>query len=333
MSTGREIHLRSRPTGLPRAENFALIRADLPELGPSQVLIENTWISVDPYMRGRMDDVESYLPPFELGSALDGGAIGHVIDSRDDTLPAGTTVSHFAGWRSHAVLARDAVVPIDTGIGRPQDYLGVLGTTGLTAYVALTDIAPVHEGDVVFVSAAAGAVGSIAGQLARLQGASKVIGSARGKAKAQRLRNDFGLDAALDYTASDLAEQLREAAPEGIDVYLDLVGGDHLDAALDVLKPHGRVALVGAVSGYNATDTVAGPSDFFRAYAKRLSLRGMLISDHLDAFGEYIPKAAAWLADGRLRAESTVVDGLDRAPEAFISLFRGTNIGKMLVRL
>lgn len=333
MSTTREIRLQSRPDGLPRAENFELVSAELPELEPGQVLIENTWMSVDPYMRGRMDDVESYLPPFELGSALDGGAVGRVIDSRDDALPVGTTVSHFSGWRGHAVLARDAVVPIDTGIAQPEDYLGVLGTTGLTAYVALTEIAPVREGDVVFVSAAAGAVGSIAGQLARLHGASRVIGSARGAAKAQRIRSDFGFDAALDYTEGDLVGQLREAAPEGIDVYLDLVGGEHLDAALDVLGDHGRVALVGAVGGYNATVPVAGLSDFFRAYAKRLSLRGMLITDHLERFGEYIPRAAAWLADGSLRTESTVVAGLDRAPDAFIGLFRGDNVGKMLVEL
>lgn len=329
----REIHLTSRPKGIPRSEDFALAHIDLPEPAQGQVLVENTWLSVDPYMRGRMDDVASYLPPFALGAPMDGGAVGRVIVSQEEALPVGTTVSHFAGWRSHAVLGVDAVIPIDVDAALPEDYLGALGTTGLTAYVALTRIAPLQEGEVVFISAAGGAVGSIAGQLARLQGASTVIGSAGGQHKTERLLSDFGFDAALDYTAGDLTGQLREVAPEGVDVYLDLVGGDHLDAALDRLNDHGRVALIGAISGYNAAAPIPGPKDFFRAYAKRLSLRGMLISDHLDVFGEYLPQAIGWLEEGSLRAESTVLDGLEHAPEAFISLFEGSNIGKMLVRL
>lgn len=331
--SGTEVRLRSRPAGEPRREDFELVEVELPRLSPGEVLVQNTWMSVDPYMRDRLDEVESYMPSFELGAALEGSAIGEVTASESPETAVGTMVSHFAGWRSHAVLDAATVVPIDTSLARPEDYLGALGTTGLTAYVALTDIAPVQDGDVVFVSAAAGAVGSIAGQLARLLGASKVIGSAGGQRKKARLREDFGFDAAIDYTSGDLAAQLTEAAPGGIDVYLDLVGGEHLDAAIDALRIGGRIALIGAISKYDFVGAAPGPRDFFRVYAKRLTLRGMLINDHLHRFPEHIAKAAEWLADGTLHVEETVIAGLDQAPTALLELFRGANTGKMLVRL
>lgn len=330
---GQEVRLRSRPLGDAVADNFELIDVDVPPPGAGQVLVRNTWMSVDPYMRGRMDEGESYVPPFTVGAALEGGALGEVIVSEVPSLPVGTTVSHSAGWRTHAVLGAAEVTPVDTALARPEDYLGVLGATGLTAYIALTEIAPVHGGDVVFVSAAAGAVGSIAGQLARVLGASRVIGSAGGPAKARRIVEDFGFDAAIDYTAGAVADQLADLAPDGIDVYVDLVGTDHLEAAIGALNVGGRVALVGAISGYNATDPLPGPTNLYRAVAHRLTLRGLIISDHWDRFAEYVPQAAAWLADGTLRAETTVVDGLENAPEAFLSLFRGANTGKLVVRL
>jgi len=330
---GREIRLHSRPTGAATHDNFELVEVDVPTPGPRQVLVRNTWMSVDPYMRGRMDDAESYIPPFTLGAALDGGAIGEVIASEASAIPVGTMVSHFAGWRTHAVLDAAAVIPIDTEVVAPEDYLGVLGTTGLTAYIALTETAPVREGDVVFVSAAAGAVGSVAGQIAKLLGASRVIGSAGGPVKARRVVEEFGYDAAIDYTAGDIAGQLAAHAPGGIDVYVDHVGGDHLEAAVGALRVNGRAALVGAISGYNTTEPVPGPSNLYRVIVNRLSLRGMIVSDHLHRFADYIPRATAWLADGSLRTESTVVNGLDNAPEAFLSLFRGANTGKLLVRL
>lgn len=330
---GQEVRLRSRPAGEPTAENFDLVDVEIPTPGPGQVLVRNTWMSVDPYMRGRMDDTESYIAPFALGAPLDGGAIGEVVASNAADVPVGSTVSHLAGWRSHAVLDAVSLTPVDTSVAPPEHYLGVLGMTGLTAYVALTDTAPVEEGDVVFISAAAGAVGSVAGQLARLLGASRVIGSAGGEAKVARAVADFGFDAAIDYTAGDVVGQLAALAPEGIDVYIDLVGGEHLEAALGALRRNGRVAIVGAISGYNSTGPARGPANFYRTLPRRLSLRGMIVSDHADRTSEYVERATGWLADGSLRAENTVVEGLENAPAAFLSLFRGANTGKLLVRL
>lgn len=334
---GQEIHLASRPHGEASLDNFTLVTTDIPSLQSGQVLVRNSFISVDPYMRARMNDVESYIPPFQLGAPLEGSAIGEVIASKSPDVAVGTAVSHFAGWRSHAVIDASNIIPIDLSLARPEDYLGVLGATGgatgLTAYIALTEAAPVSDGDVVFISAAAGAVGSVAGQLARHLGASTVIGSAGGPEKRQRLLDDFGFDVALDYQADPIGQQLAEAAPDGIDVYLDSVGGDHLEAALDVLRVHGSIALVGAISSYNATGPVPGPRDFARTVAKRLSLQGMLVLDHMDKYPQFLQEVAPLVSDGTLKVTETVVDGLDNAPEAFLGVLRGDNIGKMLVRL
>ncbi|MFC6021560.1 NADP-dependent oxidoreductase [Plantactinospora solaniradicis] len=330
---GREIRLVARPTGEPGPENFELVRSAVPALRPNQILVRNTWMSVDPYMRGRMDDRKSYIRPFRLGAALEGGAVGEVVSSQVDGIPVGASVSHFLGWREYAVLDGADATVVDTTIAPVEAYLGVLGMPGLTAYVALTDTAPVRPGDVVFVSSAAGAVGTVAGQLARKLGAATVIGSAGGPEKARRLVDDFGFDAAIDYRAGSVASQLAAVAPGGIDVYLDNVGGDHLVAALGALHVGGRVALVGAISTYNATAPVPGPANLSLAVSKRLTLRGMLVTDHLKRFPEYIALATGWLADGTLRSETTVVEGIEQAPAAFLGMLRGANTGKMLVRL
>lgn len=333
MYTNREIHLAARPVGEPRPQDFEVATTKVPALSEGQVLVRNTWMSVDPYMRARMNDTESYLPPFRLGAPLDGSAVGEVVESRNPEIPVGSTVVHFLGWREYAVLdAADATV-VDTGLAPPEAYLGVLGTTGLTAYAALTEVAPVREGDVVFISAAAGAVGSIAGQLARLLGASRVIGSVGGPAKVDKIMTTFGFDAAIDYRAGSVGDQLAKAAPEGIDVYVDHVGGDHLTAAIDALRPGGRIAMVGAISAYNATEPVPGPANLFELAAKDATLRGMLVSSYFHLFPEWIGKAAGLLADGSLRTELTVTDGIEQAPTAFLNMMRGGNVGKMLVRL
>lgn len=332
-ATSREIRLASRPTGEPSPSNFTLAEVDVPTPGPDQVLVRNTWMSVDPYMRGRMDDAPSYIPPFEIGRPLEGSAVGEVVASRSDAVPVGATVLHFAGWRDHAVVGADRLTVLDLTVAPPQAYLGALGIPGLTAYVALTEIAPVRPGDVVFVSSAAGAVGSVAGQIARRLGASRVIGSAGGPRKSEVLRTAFGFDAAIDHKAGPIAEQLATAAPDGIDVYLDSVGGDHLAAAIGALRTGGRVALVGAVAGYNATAPVPGPTNLYDAVKKELTLRGMLITSYEAKYAEYVEVLSGWLQDGSLHTEETVVDGLDQAPQALVDVLRGTNTGKMLVRV
>ncbi|WP_159945167.1 MULTISPECIES: NADP-dependent oxidoreductase [unclassified Nocardiopsis] len=331
--TSREVHLVARPVGEPAPEDFSLEEVTVDDPGPGQVLVRNQWMSVDPYMRGRMNDVKSYVPPYRLGEPMEGGAVGVVTASGSDGVPVGTTVLHAAGWREYALLPADAVRAVDASLAPVQAYLGVLGMVGLTAYAGLTEIAPVREGDVVFVSGAAGAVGSLAGQIARHLGASRVVGSAGGPEKRRRLLEEFGFDAAIDYREGDLESQLAEAAPDGVDVYFDNVGGDHLRAAIAAMRQHGRIALCGAVSQYNATEPAPGPDNLFLAVGKRLTLRGFIVGDHGHLMKEYAQRASGWIASGGLRAEETVVEGIDHAVRAFLDMMRGANTGKMLVRL
>jgi len=329
----RQIVLASRPSGWPTADNFALTETERPELADGQVRVRNLFMSVDPYMRGRMNDAKSYTPPFRLGEPLEGGAIGPVIESRSPELAVGDMVLHMLGWRDEAVLsARNAQkVTVAHGLS-PSVYLGVLGMPALTAYVGLLDIAALKPGDVVFVSGAAGAVGSVAGQIAKLKGAARVIGSAGSDEKVHWLR-EIGFDVAFNYRAAPVLSQLREAAPHGIDVYFDNVGADHLEAALVMLNPHGRVAMCGAIAHYNATEVPHGPNNLALVITKRLTLRGFIIVDHYDRAPAMIADVSTWLREGRLSHTETVVDGLDRAPDAFINLFHGGNTGKMIVRL
>jgi NADPH-dependent curcumin reductase CurA len=329
----RQIVLASRPSGWPTDDNFALTEADRPDLADGQVRVRNLFMSVDPYMRGRMNDVKSYVPPFRLGEPLEGGAIGTVIESRSPDLAKGDLVLHMLGWRDEAVLPAPQARKVAVAKGlSPSVYLGVLGMPTLTAYVGVLDIAQLKVGETVFVSGAAGAVGSMAGQIAKLKGAGRVIGSAGTEEKVRWLR-EIGFDVAFNYRSGSVVDQLRQAAPDGIDVYFDNVGADHLDAALVMLNNHGRVAMCGAIAHYNATEAPAGPSNLGLVVTKRLTLRGFIIVDHQHRTPDMVADVSAWLRDGKLTHAETVVDGLGRAPGAFIGLLRGANMGKMLVRL
>ncbi|RFU38679.1 NADP-dependent oxidoreductase [Actinomadura logoneensis] len=331
--TSREWRLVARPVGEPKPSDVAFTTVTLPDPEDGQVVVRNDFVSVDPYMRGRMNDVPSYVPPFVLDEPMTGAAVGTVVASGAPEVPVGTTVTHFLGWRDHALLPATAVRAVDPALAPPQAYLGVLGSTGLTAYAGLTEIAPVKEGDTVFVSGAAGAVGSVAGQIARRLGAARVVGSAGGPEKVRRLTETFGFDAGIDYRQGDLPGQLAHAAPDGVDVYFDNVGGDHLEAAIGAMNTFGRIALCGAISAYNTTELPPGPRNLPLAVGKRLTLRGMIVSDHLALAPAYAARAAGWLRDGSLVAEETVVDGIENAFEAFQAMMRGANTGKMLVRI
>ncbi|MDK2126080.1 NADP-dependent oxidoreductase [Parachitinimonas caeni] len=332
LESTREIHLASRPVGLPTAANFELITVPVRPLQAGEVLIKNLWMSVDPYMRGRMMDRESYVPPYKLQEALEGGAVGEVVESRSETIKVGDLVLHQLGWREHAVAPAASVQKIDARQAPPQAFLGVLGMTGMTAWAGLTRIAELKAGETVFVSAASGAVGAVAVQIAKQMGA-RVVASVGSDEKAAWLR-EIGADAVINYrTAGDLTAALRAAAPEGINVYFENVGGAHLEAALNVMKPFGRVIMCGMIEVYNATEPPKGPSNLAQVIGKRIKLQGMIVSDHFGAYPEFLKQVGGWLAAGKIQTRETVREGLDNAPDAFIGLFRGDNTGKMLVKL
>jgi NADPH-dependent curcumin reductase CurA len=331
--TTRQIRLVSRPKGWPTQDDFELVEVDIPPLGPGQVLVRNSVMSVDPYMRGRMNETRSYIPPFELGEPLEGGAVGEVLASESDRLSVGDVVLHQLGWREHAVLDAHHARRVDTSEVPASAYLGVLGMPGLTAYVGLTRVADLREGDTVFVSGAAGAVGSLAGQIARNLGAARVVGSAGSRGKISYVVDELGFDSAFDYHDGTVARRLREHAPEGLDLYFDNVGGDHLEGAIANMRDFGRVALCGAVSQYNATEAAPGPRNMWLVVTRRLRLQGFIVTDHGDLAKEYLTTAAGWLREGRLKYKETYADSLDHAVDAFLDLHRGANIGKMLVRL
>jgi NADPH-dependent curcumin reductase CurA len=333
--TGREIHLAARPDGWPTGDDFRMVEVPVPDPGPGQALIRNRYLSVDPYMRGRMDDVKSYLPPFQLDAVLDGGAVGEVVAVGDGVtgLSPGDLALHGLGWREFTLVGARHARRIEppAGIG-PSAYLGALGMPGLTAYVGLLDIAGMQPGDRVFVSAAAGAVGSLAGQIARLRGAARVVGSAGSAAKVAYL-TELGFDAGFDYHDGPVGDSLAEAAPDGIDVYFDNVGGDQLAAAIDRMRLRGRAALCGAIAAYNAGVPVPGPANLPLLIGKRLTLRGFIILDHEDRRPEFDAEMGGWLRDGRIRFDETVVEGIENMPEAFIAMLRGANTGKMVIDL
>ncbi len=332
MTASREIHLASRPRGWPTEENFRLVTTEVPAPGPGQLVVRNTYLSVDPYMRGRMDDVKSYVPPFALDAPLDGGAVGEVVASEADGFAPGDTVLHGLGWREYALLDARSARTVDPGLAPVTAYLGVLGMTGLTAYAGLLDVAAMLPGETVFVSGAAGAVGSVVGQIAKLRGADRVIGSAGSPAKVRRLA-ELGFDAAFDYHDGPVRELLRDAAPEGIDVYFDNVGGEHLEAAIGAMRLHGRAAICGMIGQYNATEPPAAPRNLALLIGKRLTLRGFLVGDHGHLRDQFLREASGWLREGMLRYDETVVDGIENAPAAFLGLLRGENLGKMLVKV
>jgi len=331
-TTTREVHLAQRPSGLPGPETYRFVERELRDLREGDVLVENIVLTVDPYMRPRMNDVKSYVPPFRLDHALDGGAVGVVVESRSESLPVGSIVRHQLGWREHAVLADRFAQRLDLN-GHPSSYfLGVLGMPGMTAYAGLFDVAGFKGGDSVFVSAAAGAVGSLVGQFARLAGAERVVGSAGSAEKVALLVDELGFDAAVNYRDGDIVGQLGKAFPDGFDVYFDNVGGDHLEAALEHIHEWGRIALCGSISGYNDPNAT-GPRNLFKAVGKRLNLRGFIVGDHEHLREEFEAVVGQWLSEGAIAYRETTWEGLDALPEAFAGMLTGSNIGKAIVRL
>ncbi|MGN7862420.1 NADP-dependent oxidoreductase [Microbacterium sp. 22303] len=329
-----QIQLAKRPVGWPTPDDFQTAEVVYEAPATGEVRVRNEFVSVDPYMRGRMNDVRSYVPPFALGETITGGAIGRVVASEAPELPVGTLVLHQHGWADvvQAEASTFRAVPEVPGLSSSL-RLHILGMTGLTAYVGLTAIAGLKPGDTVFVSGAAGAVGTAVGQIAKLLGAGRVIGSAGTPEKVALLTEKYGYDVAFNYKDGDVRAQLAAAAPEGIDVFFDNVGGDHLEAALDAFNDGGRAALCGAIAGYNTTDRTPGPDNLANIITRALTLKGFTLAAYLGLAPEFQEKMAAWFAEGKIAYDETIVDGIENTVDAFLDMMRGANTGKMLVRV
>lgn len=336
--TSREWALAARPVGTPKSTDFQMLTHQVPAPAEGQIQVRNTWMSVDPYMRGRMTDRASYVPPFQIGEVMQGGAVGRVTASANPNFAVGDLVSSMAGWReawtSAPEMAMTQKLPGDTGLP-DSAFLGIAGMPGLTAYAGILRVAELKDGDTVFVSGAAGAVGSAVVQIAKIKGC-RVIGSAGGPEKVAFVKS-LGADECVDYHATGdyagLLGALQAAAPKGIDVYFDNVGGDHLQAAIELAKPFARMAICGMISQYNNTDAVPGPNNVIQIVGKQLQLRGFIVSSHADMQPAFLKDMATWIAAGKMTFEETVMDGIDQAPNAFMGLFSGQNRGKMLVKL
>ena len=327
----REIRLASRPNGFPTPANFSLAETKLESLRDRQVLVRNLYMSVDPYMRGRMNEGKSYVPPFELGKALNGRAVGEVIESRAGEFKAGDAVTSNFGWREYFIASPRDLQAVHREFQPLSVYLGALGMTGMTAWAGL-NLVDVKAGDVIYISGAAGAVGNMAGQLAKLRGC-RVIGSAGSAEKVIFLRDECGFAIAFDYKIGPVVEQLKLEAPDGIDVYFDNVGGTTLEAALSALRVHGRIIACGSISSYNDEKPQPGPCNLSSMIGKRLTMKGMIVSDWLYRRDDFEREVGGYLEAGKLINKETVVEGIDKAVDAFIGLFEGKNIGKMVVKL
>ncbi|MPY56092.1 NADP-dependent oxidoreductase [Streptomyces spongiae] len=343
VTIGREIRPIAYPRGEVRASDFRVAEVEVGKPRPGEVLVRNTWTSVDAALRLRLREKAppGYFPAFPLDEPMDGiMTVGEVVESRADGFAPGDTVWHASGWRDYAVVDAESralggvgtLTKLDVHIAPPQAHLGVLGSGGLTAYAGLFHVADLRDGDVVWVSAAAGAVGSLVAQMAKIRG-HRVIGSAGSDEKVRYLLEELGLDAAFNYKCGALPDLLREAAPGGIDVYFDNVGGDHLQAALGALRRSGRIAICGMISEYGTEEPPHGPTNLMLAVTKGLTIRGFRGSDHTHLLPEMRRQMGAWVREGRLHYRETIVDGLTQAPAALAALLRGDNTGKTLVRI
>jgi NADPH-dependent curcumin reductase CurA len=336
--TSTEWALARRPVGLPQEADFEKKTVEIAEPGPGEIQVQNSWMSVDPYMRGRMYDRESYVPPFQIGETMTGGAVGRVTASNNPDFQVGDLVQSMNGWRTAWVgdpaSAMAIKLPGDTGLP-DSAFLGVAGMPGLTAYAGILRVAELKEGDTVFVSGAAGAVGSTVVQIAKIKNCT-VIGSAGGPDKCAFVKS-LGADHVIDYKEAKgfdgLVAALKEAAPKGIDVYFDNVGGDHLAAAIEVARPMARFAECGMIAQYNETGTPVGPHNIIQVVGKQLKIQGFIVSTHADMQPAFLADMAKWIPAGQMKFQETVMEGIDKAPDAFIGLFSGANTGKMLVKL
>lgn len=331
MPTSTSVRLARRPVGMPVADDFRISTDEIPEPGPGQVLVRVTMISLDPAMRGWLDDRPSYLPPIAIDEVIRAGAVGEVLESRHPRFPVGSLVQGDFGVQEYTVSDTRGLTRVDPSLGTPSMYLGVLGMTGMTSYFGLFEHGRPRAGDTVLVSAAAGAVGSIAGQLAAINGC-RVVGVAGGADKCSYVTDTLGFHAAVDYKGGSVRKAIRETCPDGIDLYFDNVGGEVLNAALTNLAMHARIVICGAISQYNAEAATPGPSNYMALLVRRATMTGFLVFDHASEFRVARQRMAQWVADGRIIAPETIVPGsVADFHEVFLRLFSGDNLGKLVL--
>jgi NADPH-dependent curcumin reductase CurA len=329
----REIHLKNRPVGMPSLKDFALVEVPIPQVGVGQILVRNLYMSVDPYMRGRMYDRKSYVPPFPIDHPLEGGCVGRVVDSKSNQFQVGDFVLSMLGWREYFLSDGTGLLKIDPKVAPIQAYLGTVGMPGLTAYYGLLEIGKPQKGETVFVSAAAGAVGSMVCQIAKLKGCN-VVGSAGSDDKVAWLLTEAKINSAFNYKkVGGVMAEVGNHCPHGIDVYFENVGGVHLEAALEHMNKFGRIVMCGMISIYNATEPIPGPPNLAYVIGKQLTMQGFIVSDHFDKLAQFYADMARWIAEGKIKWKETVVEGIENAPSAFLGLFKGENLGKMIVKL
>ena len=328
----RQWVLASRPQGTPTMDDFEFVEEPIPEPGTDEVLVRTLYMSVDPYMRGRMRDAESYAEPWDVGDVMRARVVGEVVESRHGRFSTGDVVTGNLYWGEYAVAGGHELTPVDPDLAPISTYLGVLGMPGQTAYFGLLDVGDPNPGDTVFVSGAAGAVGSVVCQLAKLSGC-RVVGTAGSDAKVEWLTGELGVDEAINYKAEDVASAVPEATPDGVDVYFDNVGGEVTDAVFRQLNVRATVAVCGQISQYNAESVPTGPRKLATLIRTRARVEGLLVSDFADRFQEASQRLGAWVASGDLQYRETVTEGIENAPGAFLGLFEGENIGKQLVHV
>lgn len=328
----KEIHLVNRPEGMPTNDDFKFVEKEIPTPGENEVLLKTLYLSVDPYMRGRMRDTKSYIPPFELNQALVGGVLAEVVESRSDLFEKGDIVSNNLSWAEYNVANAAKLQKVDSTAASITAHLSVLGLTGLTAYFGLLDIAKPQAGETVVVSGAAGAVGSIVGQLAKIKGA-RAVGIAGSDDKIDYLINELGFDAAVNYKKDSFKEDLIAVLPDGVDVYFDNVGGNISDAVMNELNKHARVTVCGAISSYNSVDGDIGPRIQGQFIKTSAMMKGFTLGDYAKDLPTGVAALTQWLQDGKLKYDETIVEGFENTPEAFFGLFKGTNLGKQLVKV
>jgi len=332
-AVNKQVRLAIRPSGWVTGKNFRVTEEAVARPADGEVLVRNIYMSVDPYMRGRMNDVKSYIPPFQVGEVLQAGVVGQVVESRFDGMEEGDFVTGMLGWENYSVSDGRLVRKIPSGPAPLSYHLGILGMPGMTAYVGLMKIAGAKARDNVFVTAASGAVGSIVGQIAKIHGC-RVAGSAGSDDKVALLKNEFGYNAGFNYKTSDsLLESVQQACPKGVDVLFENVGGDIFEAVLWNMRDYGRVALCGMIADYNIDEPQPGPRGMMLVIGRRLTIRGFIVSDHPKWCDEYVRKAIGWLQEGKLNYRETIAEGVENAPQAFIDLLKGRNTGKQIVQL